>query len=110
MMRTTALLLLALISLQDAEPGLVAEYFPLNDAAGAFPTPAATAKPILVRVEKNVDYAETDGDFYGTRLSDNFYARWTGLLRVEKEGRIQFWTESDDGSRLTIDGKVVVDN
>ena len=35
----------------------------------------------------------------GTRLTDNFYARWTGVLRVEKAGKTGFWTESDDGSR-----------
>ena len=105
-----ALILLPLLSPQDAEPGLVAEYFQLGGASGNFPTPPANAKPLLVRVEKNVDYAETEGDFYGTRLSDNFYARWTGILRVETAGKTQFWTESDDGSRLTIDGKVVVDN
>src|SRR5262249_11215152 len=33
-----------------------------------------------------------------------------GILRVEKAGKTAFWTESDDGSRLLIDGKVVVDN
>src|SRR6185436_19765320 len=110
MMRTTALLLLTLISLQDAEPGLVAEYFQLGAPPANFPNLAASTKPVLVRVDKNVDFGEVDGDFHGTRLSENFYARWTGILRVEKDGKHQFWTESDDGSKLTIDGKVVVDN
>lgn len=92
------------------EPGLVAEYFPLTGGAAKFPTIPAGQKPILVRVEKNVDYADVSGDFYGTRLIENFYARWTGVLRVEKPGPTVFWAESDDGSRITIDGKVVVDN
>src|SRR5262245_32823134 len=105
----TLLLILLTLAPQDSDPGLVAEYFQLNGAVGAFPTIPASSKPILVRVEKNVDYAEVEGDFHGTRLSDNFFARWTGILRVEKEGKTQFWTESDDGSRLTIDGKLVVD-
>jgi glucose/arabinose dehydrogenase len=95
---------------KDLDPGLVAEYFALNTGPNTFPNLPATVKPTYVRVEKNVDYGDVTGDFYGTRLTDNFYARWTGVLRVEKAGKIQFWTESDDGSRLVIDGKVVVDN
>src|SRR5262245_23186430 len=110
MMRMLLLICILLVVGQDADPGLVAEYFKLSATPATFPTLPATAKPILVRVEKNVDYGEVDGEFHGTRLSENFYARWTGILRVEKEGKTQFWTESDDGSRLTIDGKVVVDN
>jgi hypothetical protein len=118
MKRTTVLAALLLGSLtlsglgQDptAEPGLVAEYFLLRAAPNTFPAIPESQKPTLVRVEKNVDYADVTGDFYGARMIENFYARWTGLLRVEKAGRITFWTESDDGSRLLIDGKVVVDN
>lgn len=100
----------ALAQDKDLEPGLVAEYFALASGPNTFPNLAATVKPTYVRVEKNVDYPDVTGDFYGTRLSDNFYARWTGVLRVEKAGKTSFWTESDDGSRLIIDGKVVVDN
>src|SRR4051812_32015113 len=95
---------------KDLEPGLVAEYFSLNGGPSTFPDIPATQKPTYVRVEKTVDYGDVTGDFYGTRLIENFYARWTGVLRVEKAGKVQFWTESDDGSRLVIDGKVVVDN
>lgn len=94
----------------DLEPGLVAEYFALASGPNTFPTLPSTQKPTFARVEKNVDYADVTGDFYGTRLTDNFYARWTGFLRAEKAGKFAFWTESDDGSRLILDGKVVVDN
>ncbi|HLY11827.1 MAG TPA: DUF6797 domain-containing protein, partial [Planctomycetota bacterium] len=95
---------------KDLEPGLVAEYFLLSGAPNGFPTPPATQKPTLVRIDKNVDYTEVSGDFYGARMIENFYARWTGILRVEKAGKTSLWTESDDGSRLIIDGKTVVDN
>jgi hypothetical protein len=42
---------------------------------------------------------------------DNFIAALTGYLYVNVEGLYNFWTNSDDGSRLWIDNSVlVVDN
>jgi len=35
---------------------------------------------------------------------------WTGFLDIPATGGYQFWTESDDGSTLSIDSEVVVDN
>ncbi len=95
---------------KDLEPGLVAEYFDFGGALSSFPSVPVDRKPTFVRVEKGVTYASVGGDFYGTRLESNFYVRWKGLLRVEKAGLHSFYSESDDGSRVTIDGKAVVDN
>lgn len=39
-----------------------------------------------------------------------FGLRYTGLLKVPAEGLYTFFTRSDDGSRLSVDGKRVVDN
>jgi hypothetical protein len=39
-----------------------------------------------------------------------FALRFTGTLSVPKDGAYTFGTESDDGSRLYIDGKLVVNN
>ena len=41
---------------------------------------------------------------------DNFAARWTGQLVVRAGGTYKFFTESDDGSKLYINGELVVDN
>jgi mono/diheme cytochrome c family protein len=40
----------------------------------------------------------------------NFGIRFTTFLKIAKPGQYQFYLGSDDGSRLTIDGDVVVDN
>lgn len=40
---------------------------------------------------------------------DNFGLRFNGFLQVPRAGRYTFFLGSDDGSRLTIDGKTVVD-
>lgn len=42
--------------------------------------------------------------------TDNFAFRFQGALDVPADGSWTFTTESDDGSRLLIDGAVVVDN
>ena len=42
--------------------------------------------------------------------SDNFALLWTGMIDAPKKGSYTFTTSSDDGSKLWIDGKVVVDN
>ncbi len=93
----------------DLEPGLVAAYYegaPLVDG-----WPALDQRPpTLVRVEPAIDYASVEGQFARTKLSDNFAARWTGILRIDQAGTYGFATQSDDGSRLLIDGATVVDN
>jgi alpha-L-fucosidase len=35
---------------------------------------------------------------------------WKGYIEIPATGGYQFWTESDDGSRLYLDGELVVDN
>lgn len=44
------------------------------------------------------------------KRDDQFALRFEGALSIDTEGEYTFWLKSDDGSRLTIDGKVVVDN
>ncbi len=43
-------------------------------------------------------------------LNDNFGVRFDGFLPIEQAGKYSFQTISDDGSRLYIDGKMVVNN
>lgn len=41
---------------------------------------------------------------------DHFALRMRGFLEIERSGRYEFTTRSDDGSMLYIDGQLVVDN
>lgn len=41
---------------------------------------------------------------------NNYALRFHGVLAIEKEGEYEFFTKSDDGSRLYIDEKLVVEN
>lgn len=114
-LRSVTRVLLAVVPLVglgavELVPGLVGEYFSINDPS-TFPTIPAERKPAFVRVDARVAFDEvTDGPFHGSKLTSNFYVRWTGVLKVATAGSHGFALNSDDGSRLTIDGKVVVDN
>ena len=90
---------------EKAEPGLLAEYFSLDDSIEDFPTVPASKKPTLKRVDKTVDVESTSDAWPRTELLDHFYIRWTGKLRAPKAGKYSFFLESDDGSRLYLDGK-----
>jgi beta-glucosidase len=80
--------------------GLAAEYFRGIDAEGA---PGAT------RVDPAVDFNWTfDAPAPGLAL-DWFSARWTGTLTAPRSGVRRLGVDADDGYRLTLDGKVLLD-
>lgn len=93
----------------DPKPGLIGEYFDIGSGIDDFP-PIEGKKPAVRKLDKQLNWDATDGKFAGTELEDHFYVRWTGLLRIPKDGTYTLYTESDDGSRLWIDGKKVVEN
>ena len=94
----------------ELEPGLTGEYYKIGAEVPDFPTLAADAKPAAKKVDKEINFESTDSDFNATMLSEQFYVRWTGVVKTAKDGKYTFFTESDDGSRVFIDGKQVVDN
>lgn len=92
------------------QPGLIGQYYQSADSLGDFPTIPASQKPSVERVDKNINFASTLEAFPGTKLVDNFYVKWTGVIRIPNDAKYSFYLESDDGSRLLIDGKEVIDH
>jgi hypothetical protein len=97
-------------SAAELAPGLVGEYFALDSSVEDFPKIEADKKPTLKRVDKTIEFRSTGPTFPGTKLDNHFAIRWTGVIKVPQDGEYTFFLESDDGSRLLIDGKLVVDN
>jgi len=96
---------------KDLKPGLLAEYFDMgSDAVEDFPNIPAEKKPTLKLIDKTLNYDSTSEELGQSKLADHFFARWSGVLRVPKDGKYKFYLESDDGSRLFIDNKQVIDN
>jgi hypothetical protein len=42
--------------------------------------------------------------------ADTFSVRWVGTVQPPTSGNYTFYTESDDGVRLWVDGRLIVDN
>src|SRR3546814_1559722 len=42
--------------------------------------------------------------------SDSFAVRWEGFVEAPTTGNYTFWTQSDDGVRLWVNGNLVIDN
>ena len=63
----------------------------------------ARLKPIATKVAENIDISNKPHN-------DNYGLLFEGFIKIEKSGAHMFYTASDDGSALYIDGKQVVDN
>jgi len=85
----------------DGGPGLRAEYFPNPDLAGA---------PALVRMDAAIDFRWTLFP-PAPSLPDGWYSvRWTGRLAAPPGGARRLGVEGDDGYRLFLDGKLLIDD
>jgi len=81
--------------------GLMADYYDNKDLKG---------EPKLRRVDKNIEF-QWGGEKPAAGIdADNFSVRWKGILRPEHSGNYEITTSSDDGIRVFIDGKLVIDH
>lgn len=63
----------------------------------------------MTRVDPQIDNSYRDDPMPGVPATD-FSARWSGTVTVPKTGTYTFGTTSDDGARLKVDGKTVIDD
>jgi beta-glucosidase len=82
-------------------PGLLGEYFADRDLRG---------RPKFKRVDRTVDFDWGEAGPDPRLGGDDYSVRWTGRLRVPASGDYELGVRSDDGARLWLDGKLVVDD
>ncbi len=62
------------------------------------------------RVDDDLTFDWGDGSPLKGFPKDNFSAQWKTCLKLETSQRVRFLLGSDDGSRLFVDGKLLIDN
>jgi len=85
----------------EGEQGLKGEYFANRNLEG---------EPVLVRVDKEILFDWGLGSPDPKVPPDNFSVRWTGKL-IPPETRVyEIYARTDDGVRVWIDGKLIIDS
>lgn len=89
------------------EPGVALRVFDVQTPLSKLCTLKPGQAPDHDKLMPTVDWS-TEADFGW--LSDHFVAEASGCLDVPRDGSYVFRLTSDDGSRLTIDGDLVIDH
>jgi hypothetical protein len=87
--------------------GLLGEYYPsltLN------PPPMNGGSTPLTRVDPEVNFDWVTDSPYPSELGVDYWTiRWTGFVTASNNGNYDFFTRTDDGARLWVDGNLLVD-
>ena len=88
------------LTVDGRKPGLKAEYFNNQELRG----PAA-----VVRTDARIDFDWGRFQPAPELTGNNFSVRWTGKLTPPESGNYKLGFTADDGARLYLDGKLLVD-
>lgn len=83
-----------------ATSGLKGEYFTNRELKG---------DPALVRTDAHVAFNWDKGSYANGGPEDNFSVRWAGYFTPKRSGDFGFFVSGDDGFRLYVDDKLVID-
>jgi beta-glucosidase len=83
------------------EKGLQAEYF--NNIG-------LNGKPAVTRIDREINFRWTLYSPHPDINYDFYSVRWTGKLKAPETGKFKVGIEGNDGYRLYLDGKLLIDN
>ncbi|MCL4551285.1 MAG: glycoside hydrolase family 3 C-terminal domain-containing protein [Bacteroidetes bacterium] len=83
------------------EQGLTGNYFNNKELSGS---------PTITRVDKQINFWWGGGSPAKEIGEDNFSVRWTGVIKAPATGKFVLSTSSDDGIRLYVDDKLVIND
>ncbi|WP_167611980.1 glycoside hydrolase family 3 C-terminal domain-containing protein [Maribellus sediminis] len=91
-----------LLTDDDKENGLKGEYFSNSELEG---------EPVITRIDKRMKFGWTLFSPDPDKIDYDCYSiRWTGKLAAPETGTFEIGVEGDDGYRIYIDDKLVLDN
>ena len=107
----SATVLLAVVS-QPTQACVIGKYFKGVGGNGGLDVIDFSAVPDDVKRDPQINFNVDQWEFNPplTGYVDNFAVEWTGWVDLPTAGVYQFFTTSDDCSRLYIDGSLLVDN
>jgi glucose/arabinose dehydrogenase len=91
--------------------GLNAEFFDFNAPLTTLPD-LGTRKSDVTRVDAQLNYPSVTTPWagLGSGYADTFVARHQGYVKIGAAGSYTFSLNSDDGSKLWVDGALLIDN
>lgn len=93
-----------LFAASGAMAQIIGEYY-TSAAAGQF------TELRLTRMDQNIDFNWGTSPPNTDRVGENLFAvRWTGQINVPASGNWTFFTETDDGARLFVNGNQIIDH
>jgi hypothetical protein len=102
------ILAFALLASQATTPGLTVWVWDVGGVLGRMPKIAEGQTPNAYYIAPTLDLNETIPSGYG-EIKDTFVGRAFGELLVPETGTYNFRLTCDDGARLVLDGKTVLD-
>ncbi|WP_167618653.1 glycoside hydrolase family 3 C-terminal domain-containing protein [Maribellus sediminis] len=91
-----------LLTIDGKENGLKGEYFSNSELEG---------EPVITRIDKRMKFGWTLFSPDPDKIDYDCYSiRWTGKLVAPETGTFEIGVEGDDGYRIYIDDKLVLDN
>jgi uncharacterized delta-60 repeat protein len=80
-----------------------------NGLSGTYYNNMDFTSPVFTRRDSTINFNWGTGSPGAGIDPDTFSVRWTGQIQVPTTGRYTFYTSSDDGARLTINGQRIID-
>jgi len=81
-----------------------------NGLMGAYYNNEDLTDLVGYRNDDKIDFDWEDGSPMNGVDSDSYSISWNGYLKIERDGDFRFYTNSDDGVRLWIDGDLIIDD
>jgi len=90
--------------------GVRAEYYQYTSAVIPPPRSVAFGTRVLTRIESEIDHHWGAGSPDPLINAEQFAGRWTAELEVAFSEPYTFWTLTDDGVRVWLDGELIIDD